>query len=360
MRALAAIAALVFSFAAAPAVAQQQRDRPFPYRDLATNVVGITPPQGWRTAFFDAQALGELGELTPDPDVTQWRDLLSYLTIANRANQPVNTMDAAINGVVTHCRASAVFNLRPANAVATDGWAEVACVDESGLMQIYVFRGVAAGDATFRFWRSWRGAVNETAPTLRRLGFSPGRITNTPSNGDLQTALAPIMQALTNLWSAEIGAAFEICDLAGAPCASLNHSLADVSAYTPLTMRIPAASLNALAYVEGDRADMAGALQYYRQTFRSEPPDMQNLSFVLTLSQANHRFENVQSMLSLAQMIYFGAHSSSGTFAIYGDNTPLAEQALQRAYLLKVARIGSAVRNGPAYDSFRFDLWPNQ
>lgn len=360
MRVLAAIAALVLSFAAAPAFAQQQQDRPFPYRDLATTVVGITPPQGWRTAFFDAQALGELGELTPDPDVAQWRDLLSYLTIANRANQPANSMDAAVSGVVTHCRASAAFSLRPASAVATDGWAQVACFDEAGLVQIYVFRGVAVGDATFRFWRSWRGAVNETAPMLRRLGLSPGRIPNTPSNGDLQTALAPAKQALTDRWAAEIGAAFEICDLAGAPCTSLNRSLTDISAYTPLTMRIPPASLNALAYVEGDRADMPGALQYYRQIFHAEPPDAQNLSFVLTLNQQSHRFESAQSMLSLAQILYFGAHSTSGTFAIYGDNTPPAEQALQRAYLLKVARIGSAIRNGPPYDSFRFDLWPNQ
>jgi hypothetical protein len=362
----AIVAAFAVSFGSATA---QQGDAPFPYEQLPLNVVGIAPPTGWRTAYFSVQgAAAELGELTPQADVTQWRDLMAYLTVATSTGQRVDDMTANLADVASHCAASATFALQPSATTVGESWGEIVCLDRPGQantlpgapLQIYVFRTIAKPDATFRFWRAWRGAASDVTSMLSAEGiggFGGLRATATPS--DLRAAFAPVMQALTDRWAVQLAPALEVCDLAGQPCASLNRSVEDVSAYEILAAREP--NLGGVAHIQGDRSDVTGAREIYRRTFGSEPPS-DDLNFVLSLRPSNHRFNSPQSMGRVAAMMYAGAHSNSGMFSVGADapTAALADLARMRAYLLKVARIAASARNGPQYDSFRFDLWPRE
>jgi hypothetical protein len=167
------------------------------------------------------------------------------------------------------------------------------------------------------------------------------------------------MQELTNRWAAQLASALEVCDLTGQPCATLNRSVEDVSIYAVLSAREP--NLAGVGYVRGDRSDVAGAREIYRRTFGADPPS-DEVNFVLSLRPTNHRFNSVQSLGRLAGMMYAGAHANGGLFSVSADSptAPPAEIGRMRAYLLKVARMSSSVRNGPQYDSFQFDLWPRQ
>lgn len=368
----AGLLALALGASVGAAAAQQQPDARFPYDQMPTHVVGIAPPEGWRTAYFSIQGVvAELGELTPDADVHRWRDLIAYMAVATLTNQRVDDMNANLTEVRTHCASHATFDVRPANAHATDAWAAIVCLDRPGQanslpeapLQVYLFRSLSTNDATFRMWRAWRGAASDVAQMLARVGVTGvRRLANNPTSGQLHALFEPIIQRLADAWGAELTQALEICDLAGSPCTSLNRSVADVPAYELLTNLEQANRMAGVVSLEGDRSDMAGATQFYREVFRSDPPSTDNVSFMVALSPSTFDFRRGQSTVNLALMMFRASRGTSGLFSVSSDapSPPPSEQARLRAYLLRVVRFAASAPEGAAYDSFRFDLWPNE
>ncbi|MCX7356672.1 MAG: hypothetical protein NT015_00755 [Alphaproteobacteria bacterium] len=363
--------AALLAVAPAQAVAQQSA-ADFGYTQLPTDIVGISPQPGWRTAFFSVQGTGgELGELTREPDVTRWRNLLAYMTVASWAQPDVSLIDDAIGGVRSHCRSSATFSARPSGAAESEAWGEIVCLDTPGQanalsdapLQIYVFRTVRTAQASFRFWRAWRGRPSDVAPMLEALGvIGVGRLATSPNDAQLAAAFAPVMQALTDRWSAEIIASMEVCSLEGPPCASLNRSMADLSFYPLLAATGRADNLAALAYVTGDNSDPQASTQFYRSFFNRDPPTNNGVGIITVLTPSNHNFNAVRSLQGVAITMLAGG-KANGAFIAAGGDGPFAstqEPARMRAYLVKVARITAAAPGGPAYDSMRFDLWPNE
>ncbi len=372
----AGLLALALAASTGAAAAQQQPDAPFPYDQMPTQVVGITPPEGWRTAYFNLQGVvAELGEITPDADVTNWRNLIAYLTVATSTNQVADDMDANLTEVATHCASHAIFRSRPAAARAEEGWGQIVCLDRPGQvnavgdapLQIYVFQTQRRPDATFRFWRAWRGTPAQASEMLAQAGVTGFRsLQNRPSSAQLQAAFAPVVPALTEKWAGELAQALEVCELASStPCASLNRSVADVSSYSLMTARLPGELLAGAAYIQGDNSDPQGAAAFYRRAFGSEPPQDASgngIGFVNVLTPQRHNFRSLRSATGLAAMMFTSARAGGGLFSVGGD-APLApaELARMRAYLLKNIRAVSQARSGaPAYDRFRIDLWPSQ
>jgi hypothetical protein len=365
---------VVAALAATPIDASiaQSVDQPFPFDELPTHVVGIAPPEGWRTAYFSVQGVvAELGELTPDADVHAWRDLMAYMTIATLTNQRVDDMNANLAEVATHCSAHAMFSVRPALAQNSDAWAAIVCFDRPGQanslaeapLQIYLFRSLSRNDATFRFWRAWRGAPGDVVPMLARIGVNGiARVPANPTSEQLRVAFEPAMQALAEVWGADLVSALEVCDLAGEPCASLNRSVADVSAYEVLSRLEPVSQMAGVMFLEGDRSDLAAAAQFYRDVFGRDPPITDSISFVIPLKPSSFAFNRAQSMVNFALMLHRTSKGTGGLFSVSADAPPPApaEQARMRAYLVKIARLVASAPDGPAYDRFRFDLWPNQ
>lgn len=360
--------------AGAATAAAQQPDQPFPYDQLPTHAVSITPLEGWRTAYFSLQGVvAELGEITPDADVTEWRNLIAYMTVATSTNQVVDDMEANLAEVATHCAAHATFRSRPAAANTEEGWGQIVCLDRPGQanavaaapLQIYVFRTQRRHDATFRFWRAWRGTPAQVAAMLASAGVTDFRsLRNQPTSAQLQTSFAPVMPALTERWGGELAQTLEVCDLASStPCAGFNRSVADVSAYPLMTAHLPAERMAGVAYIQGDNSDPQGAADFYRRTLGSEPPqEASGISFVNVLTPRAHNFRSVRGSVSLIAVLLTSARAGGGMLSVGGDTAlePL-ELARMRAYLLKNVRVVSQGRpDGPAYDRFRIDLWPSQ
>lgn len=357
--------------ALAPQIASAQGA--FAFDSLPTQVVGITPPTGWRTAYFSVQgAVAELGELTTrDADVSQWRDIIAYLTTAKITGTNVTDMDANLAEVSGHCSAHAIFRHRPSMAREGENWAEIVCFERVGEtlslagapLQIYVFRSLQTEDASFRFWRAWRGRPQDVAGLLSAMGVADGpALRAQPSARDLQ-GLGPAMSQLTEAWGRELTQALEVCDLAATPCASLNRSTNFVPAYELLTARAPLDHTAALLAIRGDRSDPGMANTMYRQMFGSPPPGNAGEIAIATLIQPrNHDFRAMRSLGNLAGHLFIASKANGGIISVAAD-APLqtaAEAARYRAYLLRVARMASAAPNGPPADAYTFDLWPNE
>jgi hypothetical protein len=184
-------------------------------------------------------------------------------------------------------------------------------------------------------------------------------LSGNPSQADLQ---ALPLAALTEVWAREIAQAFELCDLAGAPCASLHHSTREASAYGPLTHLAPLNRTAALVAIRGDRTDMQAAGDMYRRLFNREPPTNNGFGIATTVAPRNHNFRSMRSLAGLTMHMYVANKGIGGLVGVSGDapfTTP-AEAARYRAYLLRAARLAASVPTGPAYDAFSFDMWPNE
>jgi hypothetical protein len=360
------IVALCVSFAPQ---ARAQADTPFAFDQLDTTVVGISPPAGWRTAYFSVQGpLAELGELTTEGvDVTRWRDLLAYLTVVNITGHDVSDMNANLAETAGHCSISAQSLHRPAAATSAEQWGQIVCLDRPGQqnavaeapLQIYLFRSQRAGASSFRFWRAWRGAPGDVQAMLQRAGISGAPVLPTnPSQADLANLPMP---ALTEIWAREISQAFELCDLAAGPCASLNRSAQQASFYEPFIRLAPLDRTAALMTIRGDRTDMQTAANMYRRLFNRDPPSSDGIGVATTVAPRNHNFRSSGSFAALTMHMYVANKGVGGIVGVSGDApfaTP-AEGARYRAYLLRAARLAASVPGGPAYDAFSFDMWPN-
>jgi hypothetical protein len=307
----------------------------------------------------------ELGELVPqDQAVEQWRDLLSYSTAPAAATPDVTIPNATFESFRANCEAFASFQTAAPDASAGEQWFEAACLARPGApnphadrpLEIYMYRTLRVGDAQFQFFRAWRGTSADFDALLARHGAGPANLPARPSSEQL-SAQGQAIAALTGPWRAELRAAFEVCDLAGAPCASLNHNVDN-----PL----PGQALAAVA-VRGDNTNPQEVAQFFRRMLGRQaanfPPDA--LSNMRVMQGATPRTHNFRSLSAAAQ---YGAsialaNKGVGGLAMVGDDTrssPPARAARLRAYVLKVARLVTAQRNGPPADALTFDLWLDQ
>lgn len=350
---------------ASPTWAQsgRARDEAFPFDQLTTSVVGVSTPADWRFAFVNMPGfIVEFGELVPqDQTVEQWRDLLSYSTAPAAATPDVTTPDATFESFRPNCEAFASFQTAAPDASAGEQWFELACLARPGApntladrpLEIYVYRALRAGDAQFQFFRAWRGTSADFDALLARHGAGPANLPARASSEQL-SAQGQAIAALTGPWRAELRTAFEVCDLAGAPCASLNHTVDN-----PL----PGQALAGVA-VRGDNTNPQEVAQFFRRMLGRQaanfPADA--LSNMRVMQGAQPRTHNFRSLSATAQ---YGAsiglaNKGVGGLAMVGDDrspSPPARAARLRAYLLKVGRLVIAMPNGPPADALTFDLW---
>jgi hypothetical protein len=337
-----------------------------------THVVGITPPAGWRLAYMTTpQVVVELGELVPEGQaVEQWRDLISYSTAPAAAPTDMTNPQMTIDTIGPNCEAFASVQAVPAGADPAERWLEFACLLRPGApntqadapLEIYVYRMLRSGDAQFQFWRAWRGTTAELGAMLARAGVSaavdlPAR----PSPQQL-LALEPALRALVGPWGRELLAAFEVCDLAGAPCASLNR---------PLDRAPPqgADNMAAAVSIRGDNTNPRAVQVWFLRQFMPQlqhmrPEEVRELLRSVMVDQGvQPRTHDFRSMRRTAE---FGANmvlanQGIGGMSLVGDDvspSPPSQAARLRAYLLKVARMmASGPPDGLAPDALTFDLW---
>ncbi len=215
------------------------------------------------------QVVVELGELVPEGHaVERWRDLLSYSTAPVAAQTDMTNPQGTIETVRPICEAFASVQAIPQGAGRGERWLEYACFTRPGSthaqadspLEIYVYRMLRSGDAQFQFWRAWRGTTAELGAMLAAAGVSadidlPAR----PSSEQLR-ALEPVLRALAEPWGRELVGAFEVCDLAGAPCASLNHALDGPTR----------AGMLAAVSIRGDNTNPQAVREWFRRQFGSQ------------------------------------------------------------------------------------------
>ncbi len=193
------VAAIGLVIAASPANAQA----------LRTEVITLTPPEGWVSSVWQGGTL-ELGEFTPPGQIGgAYIDLLGYSAVL-RAASSLRTVDDLrafeIRNAPTDCRISAMHE-RP----APEGWFALAriCIGRDGagpdVAELEFAITTVTDQAVYRIWRTHRAGFTELTAKAGLADVTP------------ETLDATRFAALAEGWAPALTADLErrdICDLA--------------------------------------------------------------------------------------------------------------------------------------------------